>query len=168
MSNTFEQANFEAVGDRLVALLATQMYYPCVLLTNTDIAKLHLAARFLLSRFRWTEMSVGGVLCAALLDVSPKHRSRVARRTFAQEIERRTPGPILCTDIDLMFDPSLELEPLQLLREASRQTPLVVLWPGDNKDWVLSYAVPGHPHYRTWRQTELCNDCIIRLQQEEP
>lgn len=163
MSNTSEQANFEVVGNRLAALLATQIYYPCIILTDTDIAKLHSAARFLRSRFGWIEMSVAGILSAALLDVPPKHRPRVARKVFSQEIERRTLGPILCLDVDLMFEPSLELEPLRLFREASRQTPLVILWPGQSKDGILSYAVPVHPHYRTWRQTELCDGCIIGL-----
>ena len=163
MNIAVEPANLAAIGDRLIDVLATPMYYPCVLLTDPDVAKLRSTAQFLLSRFGWPELSVGGALCAPLLEVPRKRWPRLAGQVLMQQVEGLAPGPILCTDVDLIFDPLLELDPLRLLREASRQTPLIVLWPGDNKNWVLSYAVAGHPHYRTWRQTELCNRCIIRL-----
>jgi hypothetical protein len=64
-------------------------------------------------------------------------------------------GSVLYTDIDLLFEPTLELDPLRLMRDVSRQTRLVVTWPGSYLDNVLSYAVPGHDHYRIWRRSEV-------------
>jgi hypothetical protein len=63
-----------------------------------------------------------------------------------------SPGPVLCTEIDLLFEPSLELDPLPLLVDISRATRLVIAWPGSYVGGVLAYAAPEHAHYRTWRQ----------------
>ena len=163
MSATFQPFAQEGLSHRLVDLLSHQLYYPCALVTDTDIARLGSAARLVASQTGWRAVSVGGMLSAALLDVPSKRRPQVARLAFLQQIERLAPGPLLCSDIDLLFEPTLELDPLHLLRDASRQAPLAVFWPGAGEDGMLSYAVPAHAHYRTWRQTELCRECIIPL-----
>ena len=49
----------------------------------------------------------------------------------------------------------LKLNPLGLLRHASRVTQLVVTWPGSYLGDVLAYAVPDHSYYRTWRKPEV-------------
>jgi len=55
-------------------------------------------------------------------------------------------------EIDVLFEPTLKLDPLGLLRQFSRVTKLIVTWPGTYINDVLAYAVPEHSHYRTWRQ----------------
>jgi hypothetical protein len=55
----------------------------------------------------------------------------------------------------LLFDPTLKLDPLRLMRDVGRVTRLVITWPGSYVDSVLAYAVPGHSHYRTWRKPEV-------------
>jgi len=153
----------EDLSQRLVDLLSSQAYYPCVLLTETGVARLHAAAQLLASQLGWPVVSAGETLCAALLDIPRKRRPQAARQAIMDQIERLAPGPLLCCDIDLLFDPALELDPLRLLRDASRQAPLAVFWPGAYTDGLLSYAVAEHAHYRAWRQTELCQGCIIPL-----
>jgi len=66
-----------------------------------------------------------------------------------------SPGPVLCTEIDLLFEPTLELDPLRLLCDVGRVARLVVTWPGSYHHDVLAYAVPDHRHYRTWRNPEV-------------
>jgi hypothetical protein len=163
VSASAQHSSLEDVSDHLVEILSSPMYYPCVLLMARDVARLHFAARGLTNRLGWPLVSMGEMLCAALLDLPRRRRPQAARQAVVQQIERLAPGPLLCSDIDLLFDPALDLDPLYLLREASRQTPLAVFWPGAHIDGLLSYAVPDHAHYRTWRQTELCPRCIISL-----
>lgn len=163
MRNAAEQAKIETVGDQVTRLLVSQLVYPCVLLTQTDVGRLDATGRALLDRFGWPVLSVGDQLSTALLDVAPRRRPRVAGQALAEAVGRLAPGPIVCSAIDLLFEPALELDALRLLRESSRLAPLVVLWPGQYQARVLSYAVPEHAHYRTWRQTELCDGCIIGL-----
>lgn len=59
---------------------------------------------------------------------------------------------ILFTDIEILFEPSLNLNPLTIFKQTSRNTSLLVMWPGEYKDNTLSYASPEHSHYRTWEK----------------
>lgn len=80
-----------------------------------------------------------------------------------QAVQPLAPGPVLCADVDLLFEPALALDALRVFRETSRVVPLVVLWPGAFTARQLAYAQPAHAHYRVWRRTELSDDCIVNL-----
>lgn len=143
--------------------LAIPPYYPCLLLVHDEIRRLQTISQQIIERYGWANLSVGALFSAALLPLAPNNRPKLARRTFVNLVKPHQPGPLLCTDIDLLFEPSLLLNPLRLLREASRQVTLVVLWPGKFVDGILSYAVNTHRHYQMWTQTDLCNYCIVAL-----
>ncbi len=64
-----------------------------------------------------------------------------------REIEKE---PLLLTDIDILFEPSFELEPLAIFRQTSKNKKLLVLWPGNFSNNNLSYASLDHAHYRNW------------------
>jgi hypothetical protein len=126
--------------------------HACLLLVHPDVRGLEDAASELLSMYGWPRLSVGRELSAALLSETPGRRSREARRWMKARLGEMSPGPVLCTDVDLLFEPTLELDPLALLRDVGRMTRLVVAWPGSYRHDVLAYAVPGHSYYRTWRR----------------
>ncbi len=158
-----QQAVLDGLSARIADFLAGDLYFPCVLLVHPTIATLQTAQQYLSSQQQWPTVSVGGFLSVSLSEVPFRFWQRMAQRSFHDEMLRQAPGPAICADIDLLFEPSLGLDPLKLLRDASRKTPMVVMWPGQYEDNWLSYAVPEHTHHRTWRQTDLCNQCIIPL-----
>jgi hypothetical protein len=57
---------------------------------------------------------------------------------------------VLLDNIEILFDPSLQQDPLRLLLNLSRNRTLVVSWNGQIKNNILSYAEPGHPEYRRY------------------
>ncbi len=140
--------------DVLQALRATSFYH-CVLLIHPEVARLRQAAAGLAKSEGWPELNVGQAVAADILAIPFSQRTLAAQRTFAAAAAAHAPGPLLCVEIDLLFDPALSLDPLALLREASRQTALIVAWPGVWQGDVLSYAAPEHAHYRTWRSPEV-------------
>jgi hypothetical protein len=152
-----------AVPARVAGVLAGDLYYPCVLLVHPVIATLRQAQVEITAHLHCPNISVGGFLCAVLSEAPIDSWQRTAQKSFLEEMRCRSPGPVVCADIDLLCEPGLGLDPLRVLREGSRHTPIVVMWPGEYKDRVLSYAVPEHAHYRVWRQTGLCGGCIIPL-----
>jgi hypothetical protein len=85
----------------------------------------------------------------------------VADRWTKARLGEMAPGPVLCTEVDLLFEPSLKLDPLRLVRDASKRTRLIVAWPGSYVDDVLAYAVPEHHHYRTWHKPGPAVDTVI-------
>jgi hypothetical protein len=127
----------------------------CLLLVHPEMDRLEDAVAELLKAHEWQRLAVGRELSAALLSEALQHRSLSARRWMRARIGQVAPGPAVCTEIDLLFDPGLSLDPLRLFRDLSRTTRLVVAWPGSHQDDVLAYAVPEHSHYRTWRKPEV-------------
>lgn len=138
-------------------------YYPCLLLVHPEIICLKQAQERAVHHYGWPVLSVGQSLSQSLLSVAPKRRPHMAPRAFTEAVQAYRPGPVLCTNIDLLLEPTLYLDPLRLVKKASRRTTLVVTWPGTFVDDVLAYATPEHAHYRTWSQPDLCDHCIVML-----
>lgn len=120
MSNAAEQAKLEEIGSQIVRLLAGQLVYPCVLLTHTDVRRLRAASDLLAQRFDWPELAIGQQVSAALLGVAPRRWPRLAGQAMVDAVDSLAPGPILCGDIDLLFEPALE-------------------------EWLLAVALTAHP-----------------------
>ncbi len=151
------------VHDAIAAFLTTSTYYPCLLLAHPDVRRLAEMADELASTYGWPRLCIGRELSAALLPEPPGRRSSGLRRWVETRLGAVAPAggsPVLCTEIDLLFEPTLRLDPLRLLRDASRATRIVVAWPGSYDSDVLAYAVPEHGHYRTWRRPEVPVVCL--------
>lgn len=125
---------------------------PCLLLVHPDASRLEDAADELLAVCDWPHVSVGRELSAELLSIPSRRRSRVANQWLKTRLSGLGTGPVLCTEIDLLFDPTFDLDPLRLLCHVSRVMRLVVTWPGTHRSGVLAYAVSEHSHYRIWRR----------------
>jgi hypothetical protein len=96
-------------------------------------------------------------LSAYLLTSTEIDRSHLTRQWLVDTLRNMAPGPVICSDIDLLFEPSLHLDPLFIFRQISRQVSLIILWPGEYKDGTLSYAQSDHQHYHFWRNPEGLN-----------
>ncbi len=129
--------------------------HTCHLFVSLEICRLEDTVTELLALYDWPRLSVGQELCAVLLADLPTRRPRAARRWMETRLGQMAIGPVLCTEIDLLFEPALELDPLRLMRDVGRVTRLAVTWPGSYQDDVLAYATPGHSHYRTWRKPKV-------------
>jgi len=91
------------------AFLASSAYHPCLLLVHPEVCTLQEAANELVPTHEWLHLSIGQELSAALLSEPPKRRSRAARRWMESRLSEMAPGPVLCTEIDLLFEPTLNL-----------------------------------------------------------
>lgn len=56
-------------------------------------------------------------------------------------------GSVLLDNLELLFNPELELQPLNWLRRTSRNRTIVATWNGVVEQGHLTYAVQGHPEY---------------------
>lgn len=91
----------------LERFLATRTYYPCCVLAHPDIRQLQEAANFVRDIYHWPVLSLGAVLSSALLSVAPRQRTQTANTALLAAIRPFAPGPLLCADIDVLFEPSL-------------------------------------------------------------
>lgn len=155
--------NETALDTAVSNFLASDLYFSCLLLIHPEIVRLKTAVTHLTETNQWPVFSIGYSLSEALLPIAPQQRSRQAARILPQLSKEHAPGPLIYTDIDLLFEPSLSLDPFVLLRQVSRQMKLIVTWPGTYQDNILAYAVPEHGHYRTWNAPDLCEHCFFSL-----
>jgi hypothetical protein len=93
-------------------------------------------------------------LCKGLLELTRDQRTRQVERLFKDLVGSVTGDVVLLDNLEVLFDPSLQIVPLRLLQGVSRNTSLVASWNGAYKDGTLTYAEPGHPEFVQYRRVE--------------
>ena len=100
-------------------------------------------------------IELGKGLSAALIDVSASLRAASVEDCFARLLEDR-PGPILCLDhLEILFEPSLRLNPVELLKNSSRHRLLVASWPGTIQGDRITFGPEEHPAHRKYFHQEM-------------
>lgn len=59
-------------------------------------------------------------------------------------------GLLLVDNIELLFDHTLKLNPLDLLKRNARAHRVVAVWPGELRENRLSYAITGHIEHQDY------------------
>ena len=93
-----------------------------------------------------TVFSVGGALGRQLLAV-PRAQRHLSAATLLTELaaDHSRDGLVIFDNIELLFDQSLRLDPLDLLKRNGRTRRVVAAWPGELSNNRLAYATMGHP-----------------------
>ncbi len=88
-------------------------------------------------------------LSSRLLEYSIKQRPLKVAEITAEMIEALS-SPVLLDKFDILFEPSLQTDPLALLQSLSRSKTIIAFWSGSLKENKLYYAEPGYPEYRSY------------------
>ena len=57
---------------------------------------------------------------------------------------------VFLTDTEILFDSTLQQDPLKVLQEISRNISVVAYWGGEINNTKLIYAIPNHSEYREY------------------
>jgi predicted GTPase len=96
-------------------------------------------------------MNVGAALGKRLAKLPQRQRALQANTAMRVLADEYASGDLLLLDnIELLFDQSLKLDPLDLLKRNARALRVVAVWPGELRDGRLSYAEMGHPEYQDY------------------
>ncbi|MBN1459899.1 MAG: BREX-3 system P-loop-containing protein BrxF [Armatimonadetes bacterium] len=101
----------------------------------------------------WPTINLGLELAQFLVGVPPSRRPLAAADAVDGLVATQHASVVAIDNIEVLFDPSLRLQPLDLLKQVSRSVVLVVAWPGSSSGAALTYAEPGSPEYRTFDTT---------------
>ena len=103
-----------------------------------------------------TVLSVGSEL-GNQLSVVPQRQRHLQTTTILRELaEQHANGDLLLMDnIELLFDRSLQLDPIDLLKRHAHVKGVVAVWPGELRDGRLTYAEMGHPEHQDYGLTGL-------------
>ena len=89
-------------------------------------------------------------LSLLMLDLTPQQRVLQLPQLFNEIVAKSTTDMVLLDNIELLFDTSLKLNPLALLKKVSRKRPIISTWNGEVEDNHLKYAWQGHPEYNSY------------------
>ena len=100
-------------------------------------------------------MNVNLRISQKLLEIPRSKRSRHVDRIFGELLAECACDVVVLDDLEVLFDPGLQLDPLRLLKVHSRNKTLVASWNGAYQDGVLSYAELDHPEYKSYRDIDV-------------
>jgi predicted ATPase len=96
-------------------------------------------------------MNVGTALGTRLASLSQKQRQLQAIGLLRELADQYNNTDLLLVDnIELLFDRSLKLDPLGLLKQQAHSRRVVAVWPGESRDGRLTYAEMGHPEHQDY------------------
>lgn len=103
----------------------------------------------------WTRLNLNLTLSESLLSFPQQQRARLLPELFGVCIVEAETEVVVLTGIEILFDRSLAIDPLRLLRANSSHKTLLVCWPGDIRSSGLSYGIPSHPEHRIYKASDL-------------
>lgn len=131
---------------RLGAEQASRMYYRLLVVSDVEGE----GGRYLAEDLGIRRIHVGEKLAEELLEVPARGRPLKAAGLLEDILDDAGGDGVLLDHIEILFEESLKVEPLTLLRSVSRRRLVVVMWSGGIEAGTLVYGVPGHPEYRSY------------------
>lgn len=145
--------------EQLIALVepASALYQRLILLVGPHNSGKTAVLRTVHNQLGCAYVSVSRELAQQLLSATERQRLLYAAQWFSEMVAKTERAPVLLDSIELLFERSLQLNPLPLLERISINHTLVVAWNGTIEQDHLIYGWPGHPEYRRYP----CGDLLI-------
>lgn len=136
--------------DRLVEEITSLNSKLLLLIGQPRSGKSDLLAR-LSARRKARVLNVGATLGRQLLAI-PSTRRHLQAADILNDLADKAAshGLLLMDNIELLFDRTLQLSPLDLLKRHAHARRVIAVWPGELREDRLSYATIGHPEHRDY------------------
>ncbi len=106
-----------------------------------------------------TVVNVNLELSRRMLDLTVRQRALQVPRLLDEIVSQAAGEPVFLDNIEILFDVSLQQDPLRLLQGISRNRTIVAAWNGSvQNDWLV-YAAPDHPECRRYPVKDLVLVC---------
>jgi len=105
-------------------------------------------------------LDLNRLLSERLIEMSEQDRPELIASLMTNIINEAVKNIVLITGLEILFDRSLKVDPIRLLRVCVKNKTLLASWPGDQTSSGLIYASPSHPEYRKYKTSDL-SDVII-------
>lgn len=139
---------------------APELYYRLILVVGPPgTGKTH-ALGEVARRLGAHPINVSLELSQRLLDVSARQRPRQVGRLLDDIVEGMG-GMVLLDNLEVLFERTLEQDPLRLLKGISRYRTVVAAWNGTMEDGSLVYGDHGHPEYRSYPAADVAELLVV-------
>ena len=133
---------------------AEHLYDRLVLLVGPPLSGKTRTLRELHSTRGWPLVNVNLALSERLLELKARQRALRTARIVDEVVHEAGIGVVLLDNIEMLFDPGLQQDPLRLLQSLSRNRTVVANWRGAMVGSILTYASPDHPEYRRYENPQ--------------
>ena len=89
-----------------------------------------------------------------MLEFTQRKRALRAAGILSDIVDNAAADVVLLDNIEVLFSPELQQDPLRLLQRLSRNRTIVAAWPGVLDGEHLLYAEPSHPEHRRYPKPE--------------
>lgn len=94
-------------------------------------------------------------LSRRMLDLTQRQRVMQLPRLLSEIVGASATDVVLLDNVEILFDVSLEQDPLRILQGLSRNKAVVVAWSGSIDAKNMIYATPDHAEYRRYPVRDL-------------
>lgn len=150
----------EALSEKVLAQIgkAEELYHRLVLIAAPSGSGKTAALQDVATRTGAQLLNLNLELSRRMLDLTERQRALQLPRVL-EEVVGRDDLLVLLDNIEILFDVTLEQDPLRLLQGVSRNRTVVAAWNGTLENGYLSYATPEHPEYRRYPRCDLVVVC---------
>lgn len=130
-------------------LQAQNQYYKLILFAGSPVSGtriLHEIGR----EFRSPVINLGFELAASLFEVPINLRPLKILQLVEDIVSGDEPEIILLDHIEFLFEPSLQQNPLNLLKQLSRNQVILASWRGEFEDGKITFGKQGHPEHKQY------------------
>jgi hypothetical protein len=107
--------------------------------------------QLLANRIRAVPINVGAKLAHRLATIPVQDRGILTADLLRQITDSaHRDAPVLLDNLEVLFEPSLKINPFDLIKRLAHSRPVVAVWPGGLRDDRLVYAHMGHPEHRDY------------------
>ena len=100
-------------------------------------------------------------LSRKLLEIASSDRGKQAPNLLKALVEEGDPKGVILERLELLFEKSLELNPINRLKELARYRTIIAIWEGKFQDGHLVYAEFGHPEYHSYRPDQMSDIMVV-------
>jgi len=100
-------------------------------------------------------VELGKKLSTALIDIPAPFRTASVEDCFAACMGESTSETTCLDHLEILFEPSLLINPVALIQGASRHAVIVAAWPGVVEGSRLTFGSPDHPGYKEIQEQDL-------------
>lgn len=104
-------------------------------------------------------INLSRILAYKMIGLSQKERVKKVE-SLIECITEQCDSMIFLKKIDILFEPSLDNDPMRLLKGIAKSKTVVAIWPGEITETSVVYSKPGKPDYKTYPLKEL-NDIQV-------
>lgn len=144
---------------------ASRLYHRLVLVVGAHHTGKTTTLQALAAKHDWPILNVNLALAERLLELTVRQRALRVARILSDLLAEQTADVVLLDNLEMLFHPDLQQDPLRLLQSLSRNRTLVATWRGLYDSRALVYATPDHPEYRRFEDPQAV---IVRAQTNDP